>query len=94
MPWTDCVVPVDSTSALQADFARVTRAWPIQVAFNAGGHPVHTGAGVPVWNDSVVEATENRTEVVEAVKLCARANATISINYSPWADWWGSGSNR
>eukprot|EP01051_Picozoa_sp_SAG22_P031022 SAG22_NODE_12348_length_446_cov_0.729107_1_plen_89_part_10 len=35
MPWTDCVVPVDSTSALQADFARVTRAWPIQVAFNA-----------------------------------------------------------
>ena len=90
MPWTDCGVPVDSSSALQIDFARITRAWAIQVAFNAGGYPAHTAAGVPVWNESVVEATQNKTEVIEATKLCALANASISVNYSPWAQWWGS----
>ena len=40
----------------------------------------------------VVAKTENKTEILEAVKLCAKANASISISYSPYALWWGSSS--
>ena len=63
---------------------------PLDVAFNAGGRPAHTPGGEPIWDDEVVAATENKTEVLEAVKLCALANASLSINYSPWAYIWGS----
>ena len=90
MPWVGCALPVDSGSALQRDFARITRAWAIDVAFNAGGHPEHTAAGEPIWDDALVAKSENKTEVLEAVKLCALANASLSINYSPWAYIWGS----
>ena len=90
MPWKDCALPVDSDSALQLEFARITRAWAVDIAFNAGGHPDHNAAGEPVWSDEIVAATENKTEIVEAVKLCAKANASLSVNYSPWAYWWGS----
>ena len=85
MPWLDCALPVDSGSALQVDFARITHAWSVDVAFNAGGRPAHTPAGEPIWDDTVVAATENKTEIIEAVKLCAKANASLSINYSPFA---------
>jgi hypothetical protein len=90
MPWLDCALPVDSSSALQVDFARITHAWALDVAFNAGGRPAHTPGGEPIWDDEVVAATENKTEVLEAVRLCAKANASLSINYSPYAYWWGS----
>ena len=90
MPWKDCAFPVDSNSALQLDFARITHAWALAVAFNAGGYPAHTAAGVPIWNNSIFAATQNKTEVVEATRLCAKVNASITINYSPWATWWGS----
>jgi hypothetical protein len=92
MPWAGCGIPVDSGSALQLDFARVTHAWAIDVALS-GGRGVrveHNSAGEPIWDDAVLAASENKTEVVEAVRLCARANASLSINYSPWAYWWGS----
>ena len=56
----------------------------------AGGHPEHTAAGEPIWDDGLVAKSENKTEVLEAVKLCALANASLSINYSPWAYIWGS----
>lgn len=58
MPWLDCALPVDSTSALQVDFARITHAWAVDVAFNAGGHPAHTPAGEPIWDDAVVGETK------------------------------------
>ena len=90
MPWNDCALPVDSGSALQLEFARITHAWAVDIAFNAGGHPEHNAGGEPVWSDAIVAASENKTEIVEAVKLCAKANASLSVNYSPWAYWWGS----
>ena len=41
-----------------------------------------------MWNQTLVNATQNRTEVAETVKLCAKANASIAVNYSPWGNWW------
>ena len=31
----------------------------------------------------------NKTEIIEATRLCAKANASITVNYSPWAYFWG-----
>ena len=71
----------DSSSPLQQDFARITHAWA--VAINAI-YLDHTAAGVSIWNQSLVDTTLNKTEVIEATKLCAKVNASISVSYSPW----------
>jgi hypothetical protein len=116
MPWEACAFPVDSDSPLQQDFARITHAWAIDLAFNAGGRFPHTAAGEPIWSQAVFDASQNKvsnavlaaalpavcapsltlrwlqTEVIEATKLCAKSNASLSINYSPWQLVWGSSS--
>ena len=46
-------------------------------------------AGNTLWDPTVLTKSLNKTEVTEAARLCAKANASISINYSPWAYFWG-----
>ena len=69
----------DSSSPLQQDFARITHAWA--VAINAI-YLDHTAAGVSIWNQSKVDAALNKTEVIEATKLCAKVNPSISVSYT------------
>ena len=79
--------PTDSSNPLQQDFARITHAWAVEI------NPIyleHTAAGVSIWNQTVIDASLNKTEVIEATKLCAKANASITISYSPWGDWWNT----
>lgn len=78
---------VDSNNPLQQDFARITHAFGLNV------NPIyldHTAAGVSIWNRSQIDASFNKTEVIETTKLCAKVNASISLSYSPWGDWWNT----
>lgn len=86
-PSSECGFPADSNNPLQVDFARITHSWAVDIG------PIyldHNASGVSIWNQSKVNASQNRSEIVEAVRLCAKANASISINYSPWGDWWNT----
>lgn len=47
----------------------------------------HDENGASIWNQTVVDETLNKTEIIEATKLCAKANASIAISYSPWGNW-------
>eukprot|EP01050_Picozoa_sp_SAG11_P011181 SAG11_NODE_1167_length_5620_cov_7.048723_4_plen_564_part_00 len=91
-PNVPCPFPVDSNNALQLDFARITHAWPVEIALGGGccpGGMRRDAAGNHIWDPVVLEKSLNKTEVVEATKLCAKANASITVNWSPWAYFWG-----
>ena len=89
-PWPGCPFPVDSTSPLQLDFARITHAWPLEVAWGGGFHLDRDDDGNPLWNEPAFTASQNRSEVAEAVRLCAKANASLTITAYPWSLYWGS----
>lgn len=91
-PSAPCPFPVDSNNALQLDYARITHAWSIEIAQGGGccpGGMRRDDAGNTIWDPEVLEKSLNRTEVVEATRLCAKVNASLSINFSPWAYFWG-----
>jgi hypothetical protein len=90
-PWPGCPFPVDSHDPLQLDFARITHAWPLEVGWGGGFHLARDADGNPIWDEAAFAAAQNRTEVEEAVKLCAKANATLTITAFPWSLYWGSG---
>ena len=70
-----CPTPIDASNAAMADYARITHAFPLSVAF--GGQ----------W-EQPQPWSFNHSEMREAVKLCARGNASLSLNYSPWYAYW------
>ena len=98
-PSVPCPFPVDSNSPLMFDYARITHAWPIQIALGGDccpGGMRRDDYGNTIWDPIVLTKSLNKTEVVEATKLCAKANASITINFSPWAYFWGGqvGNNK
>jgi hypothetical protein len=70
-----CPTPIESSNEAMADYARITHAFPLSVAF--GGQ----------WEQKQPWPF-NHTELREAVKLCYRSNASLSLNYSPWYAYW------
>ena len=32
----------------------------------------------------------NRSEVIEAIKICAKTNASLGLSYDPWSSFWTS----
>ena len=87
-PTIPCPFPVDSTSELMYDFARITHAWSVEIALGGGccpGGMTRDAAGNSIWDLTVLEKSLNKTEITEATKLCAKANASISVNFSPCA---------
>ena len=91
-PNVPCPFPVDSSNVLQLDFARITHAWPVDIALGGGccpGGMARDANGNTIWDPAVLQKSLNRTEIVEATKLCAKANASITVNFSPWAYYWG-----
>ena len=66
-PWP---TPIDSSNEAMADHARITHAFPLSVAF--GGQWEHKQP----W-------PFNHTELREAVRLCARSNASLSLQLLP-----------
>ena len=96
-PSVPCPFPVDSNSPLMLDFARITHAWPIQIALGGDccpGGMRRDDDGNTIWDPTVLKKSLNRTEVVEATKLCAKVNASITVNFSPWAYFWGGQVGR
>ena len=90
-PWTGCPFTVDADSPLQIDFARITHAWPLEVGWGGGFHLDRDADGNPLWDEEAFLASQNRTEVVEATRLCAKANASLTVTAYPWSYYWGSG---
>eukprot|EP01043_Picozoa_sp_COSAG02_P014827 COSAG02_NODE_618_length_19461_cov_39.117447_4_plen_473_part_00 len=91
-PNVPCPFPVDSNNEMQLDYARITHAWSVEIALGGGccpGGMTRDGAGNTIWDPEVLDKSLNKTEIVEATKLCAKTNASISVNYSPWAYFWG-----
>jgi hypothetical protein len=78
---------VNSSNPLQVDFARITHSWAVQIGDT---YLDHNASGDSIWNQTKVDASQNKSEIVEAVRLCHLANASIAINYSPWGDWWNT----
>eukprot|EP01051_Picozoa_sp_SAG22_P006308 SAG22_NODE_407_length_10957_cov_5.081691_1_plen_489_part_00 len=94
-PWPGCPYAVDSQSALQQDFARITHAWPLEIGWGGGFHLQRDDAGNPLWDEAAFESSQNKTEVVEAVRLCAKVadrggHAQLTVTFSPWSMYWGS----
>jgi hypothetical protein len=73
---------MDSEDPLQLDMARITGAVPIRAAFGVPG-----GLYPGCYFDS---CWHNKTEVVEAVKIAAKVNASLGIYYDPWSSFWSS----
>ena len=90
-PWTGCPFTVDADSPLQIDFARITHAWPLEVGWGGGFHLDRDADGNPLWDEEAFLASQNRTEVLEATRLCAKANASLTVTAYPWSYYWGSG---
>ena len=70
-----CPTPIDAANPAMVDYARITHAFPLSVAF---GGQWEVPRPWPL----------NTTELREAVKICARTNASLSLNYSPWYAYW------
>ena len=92
-PNVPCPIFADSTNPLQVDFARITHAWAVEIALGGGccpGGMARDDDGNTLWDPTVLEKSLNRTEVVEATKTLAKAgNASLTVNFSPWAYFWG-----
>ena len=73
---------LDSEDPVQLDMARITRAVPLDAAFGVPGS-LYVGC---YYNSCF----HNKTEVVEAVKLAAKSNASLGITYDPWSQFWSS----
>ena len=73
---------LDSEDPVQLDMARITRAVPLDAAFGVPGS-LYAGC---YYNSCF----HNKTEVVEAVKLAAKSNASLGITYDPWSQFWSS----
>ena len=80
-PTSQCGFPVDSHNPLQVDFARITQAWAVDIGDVYLEHNATTG--VSIWNQTTVDNAQNKSEIEEVVRLCHKANASITINYSP-----------
>ena len=83
--WNEMIgvnVWIDSEDPVQLDMARITHAVPLDAGFGVPGN-LYAGC----YDDS---CWHNRTEVVEAVKLAAKANASLGITYDPWSMFWSS----
>ena len=87
-PTSECGFPADSNNPLQVDFARITQAWAVDIGDVYLDHNATTG--VSIWNQTKVDESQNKSEIVEVVRLCHKANASITITYSPWGDWWNT----
>ena len=73
---------MDSTDPIQLDMARITHSVPLHAAFGVPGG-LYAGCEYnSCWH--------NKTEVVEAIKLAAKANASLGIEYDPWTQFWSS----
>ena len=85
-----CQLPMDSNNPVLVDYARITGAMPLSVAYGCQ------------WEDKQPWPV-NATEIFETVKICHLAGAAgkaagtgtgagttpgISLNYSPWAAYW------
>ena len=92
-PNVACPIYADSSNPLQVDFARITHAWAIEIALGGGccpGGMARDDDGNTLWDPTVLEKSLNKTEVVEATKILAKAgNASLTVNFSPWAYFWG-----
>jgi hypothetical protein len=71
LTWSLGGVPYNSSSPTQLDFARITHSLPIRV-------PLHSDSKTFKITDT------NAADVLEAVKLCSAANASLNLNWSPW----------
>lgn len=67
---------LDSTDPMQLDMARITGAVPLSIAF---GVPAGLYAGC-----SATSCWHNKSEVLEAVRLAQKSNASLGLYYAPW----------
>jgi hypothetical protein len=56
--------------------------------------PMANNVGVPagLYKGCAYDSCwHNKTEVVEAIKLCAKTNASLGLSYDPWGSFWAIG---
>ena len=82
------LITADSASELQQDYARITHAWSVEIALGGDccpGGMARDDAGNTLWDLDVLAKSLNKTEIVEVAKICAKSNASVTVNFSPWA---------